>query len=87
MNHLAPRQGKFAIVLLISFCLHFLMLTFSSEKSQYEQRPYGCFERQQKYEQRIDIRYKNRKARWLAPPAQVYLVQDKYLQQHYDAKA
>ena len=38
MNHLAPRQGKFAIVLLISFCLHFLMLTFSSEKSQYEQR-------------------------------------------------
>lgn len=38
MNHLAPRQGKFAIVLLISFCLHFLMLIFSSEKSQYEQR-------------------------------------------------
>ena len=38
MNHLAPLQGNFAFVLLISFCLHFLMLTFSSEKSQYEQR-------------------------------------------------
>ena len=38
MNHLAPRQGKFAIILLVSFCLHLLMLVFSTEKSQYEYR-------------------------------------------------
>ncbi|WP_419400773.1 hypothetical protein [Moraxella sp. TY5] len=38
MNYLAPRQGIFAIILLISFCLNIIMLVFSTEKQQYEYR-------------------------------------------------
>lgn len=38
MNNLAPRQGIFAIILLVSFCLHVLMLMFSIEKQQYDYR-------------------------------------------------
>lgn len=38
MNNLAPRQGLFAIILLVSFCLHLLMLMFSTEKQQYDYR-------------------------------------------------
>lgn len=38
MNNLAPRQGIFAIILLISFCLHVLMLMFNTEKQQYDYR-------------------------------------------------
>ena len=38
MNNLAPRQGIFAIILLVSFCLHVLMLMFSIEKQQYDSR-------------------------------------------------
>ncbi|WP_394261200.1 hypothetical protein [Moraxella boevrei] len=36
MSHLAPRQGIFAIVLLVSFCLHLLVLMLSVEKQQYD---------------------------------------------------
>lgn len=38
MNHLAPRQGLFAVILLASFCLHLLVLALSSEKQQYDYR-------------------------------------------------
>lgn len=38
MNNLAPRQGIFAIILLVSFCSHVLMLMFSTEKQQFDHR-------------------------------------------------
>ena len=38
MNQLAPRQGIFAVILLISFCLHLVALMLSSEKQQYDAR-------------------------------------------------
>ncbi len=38
MNNLAPRQGIFAIILLVSFCLHIVILMFSTEKQQYDYR-------------------------------------------------
>lgn len=38
MNNLAPRQGMFAIILLVSFCLHVVILMFSTEKQQYNYR-------------------------------------------------
>ncbi|ELA08988.1 hypothetical protein MOMA_01225 [Moraxella macacae 0408225] len=36
MSHLAPRQGIFAIVLLVSFCLHLLVIMLSVEKQRYD---------------------------------------------------
>lgn len=38
MNNLAPRQGIFAVILLVSLCLHVVMLMFSTEKQQYDDR-------------------------------------------------
>lgn len=38
MNYLAPRQGIFAVILLVSFCLHLLAITVSMEKQQYDYR-------------------------------------------------
>lgn len=38
MNNLAPRQGSFAVILLVSFCLHIVILMFSTEKQQYDYR-------------------------------------------------
>lgn len=38
MTHFAPRQGFFAVILLLSLCAHILLLVFSSEKAQQEDR-------------------------------------------------
>lgn len=38
MNYLAPRQGVFAIILLVSFCLHLLIVMISMERQQYDYR-------------------------------------------------
>lgn len=38
MTHFAPRKGIFALILVASFCLHILLLVFSSEKAQYDTR-------------------------------------------------
>lgn len=38
MNNLAPRQGIFAVILLVSLCLHLLILMISMEKQQYDYR-------------------------------------------------
>lgn len=38
MTHFAPRQGFFAVILLISLCAHILLLVFSGEKAQQDDR-------------------------------------------------
>lgn len=38
MNNIAPRQGIFAVILLVSFCLHLLVLMISMEKQQNDYR-------------------------------------------------